>query len=60
MNKEELIKKLNTICKSTWTFHGKEYPDIEANHFRADEALLEYINDEDISNAFNEIEKYYG
>lgn len=51
MTKEELLKKLAEIKK----YDG----DTEAAHGDADDALLEYINDEEISNAYNIIDKWY-
>lgn len=48
MKKEELIKKLNGLNR-----------DPEMNHSKADELLLEYINDWDIADAFNNIRKWY-
>ena len=50
MNKEELIAKLNEFAE---TF------DTEVGHSRADDALIEFINDEDISKAYNAISKWY-
>lgn len=50
MTKEELIKKLFDL-----TF----YYDLEKAHIEADILLLEYINDEEITKAFNDIDKWY-
>jgi hypothetical protein len=50
MTKEELIKKLSVI---------NETMDKEIGHGLADDLLLEYINDEEISKAFNDVEKWY-
>ena len=50
MTKEELIKKLfDLTC----------YYDLEKAHIEADILLLEYINDEEITKAFNDIDKWY-
>lgn len=49
MNKEELISKLKT-------FHTG---DEEMDHIHADKALLEYINDPEITDAFEKIDKWY-
>ena len=50
MTKEELIKKLfDLTC----------YYDLEKAHIKADILLLEYINDEEITKAFNDIDKWY-
>jgi hypothetical protein len=50
MTKEELITKLKTLSNNL---------DIEDAHIEADELLLEYINDEDITSVSNDIEKWY-
>lgn len=52
MTKPELLKRL------------KELPDklsgeFEKQHILADEALVEYINDAEIENAYEDIEKWY-
>lgn len=51
MSKDELLVKLKAL-------HGDDL-DSEAAHIEADEWLLEYINDAEISEAYNEIEKWY-
>ena len=51
MTKPELIEKLRKIQEDTW--------DKEKNHGEADDLLLAYIGDEDITDAFNDIEKWY-
>ena len=48
VRKEEIIKKLQEL-------RGDE----EEQHIKADQLLLEYINDVDISRAFEEIKKWY-
>ena len=48
MTKYELLDKLT---------HLNDDP--EENHVNADEALLSFINDEEISEAFNKLEKWY-
>lgn len=50
MNKSELIAKLEKI---------KENSDTEVAHADADEALLEFINDAEIREAYEKIEKWY-
>lgn len=50
--KEELIEKLKSA-------KGLASQDKEAAHFNADEALLDYINDEEVTKAYLEVEKYY-
>jgi hypothetical protein len=37
----------------------KRYSDVEDAHRSADDALLRYINDPDIRQAFDSIEKWY-
>lgn len=49
MTKEELILKLKN-CNS-----GDE----EIDHSNADRILLEYINDEEVTKAFHDIDKWY-
>lgn len=50
MTKEQLIKRLKELS---------EGGDVEINHGEADDLLLEFIGDKEISDAYNEIEKWY-
>jgi len=50
MTKVELIKKLKELQIDA---------EPENAHFDADNLLLEYINDQDISKEFNNIHKWY-
>lgn len=50
ITKEELLENLNEL---------KEYSDFEYAHLKADELLLDYINDKEITQAFEQIEKQY-
>ena len=50
MTKEELIKELKSLIDNR---------DIEGVHVTADNLLLEYINDKEVSDAFHNIEKWY-
>lgn len=50
MNIKELKEKLRSI-NPNW--------DEEMNHILADELLLEYINDPDVKDLFNNIKKWY-
>lgn len=50
MNKEELIKKLKELQNSG---------DTEIAHVKADDLLIEYINDSDIADAYNALDKWY-
>ena len=52
MTKEKLIGRLEQI-------KAKYGGDQEAAHMYADEALLEYIDDNDISEAYEAIDKWY-
>ncbi|KKM97958.1 hypothetical protein LCGC14_1162880 [marine sediment metagenome] len=51
MTRDELIEKLQAI--------KDDGPEPEINHFNADELLLEYINDQEIEDLFNSIQKWY-
>lgn len=51
MTKQELIEKLQ-YCKSIDA-------DEDLAHTTADEALLEYINDPEVTELFNSIHKWY-
>ena len=51
MTKEELIKILNE--------NGTKYGDHEGMHYACDDALLAYINDPDVTAAFNQGTKWY-
>ena len=50
MNKQKLIEKLREIQK---------YGDTEQAHGSADDALIEYINDPEIKEAYDDIKKWY-
>ena len=52
MTREKLIENLKWL-------YNKRGGDPEANHADADKWLLEYINDPEVTNAFNAIEKWY-
>ena len=52
MNKQDLLEILRYIREEL-----KE--DEERSHLAADEALLDYINDDDVTKAFNMIKKWY-
>lgn len=52
MTKQELIDKLEEIRKQ----YGGDY---ECAHSDADDALVEFINDADIEEAYNKIGKWY-
>ena len=48
INKEELIKRLKI-----------DSGDEEVDHGNADDLLLEYIDDNEITEAFNSVDKWY-
>ena len=50
MTKEELIKKLKEECNTD---------DPEMDHIKADRLLLEFIDDELVTEAFKNIEMWY-
>ena len=50
MTKEQLIRALNEECHSG---------DKEVDHSEADDLLLQYINDKDIEEAYDAIDKWY-
>lgn len=50
MTKEELIAKLRELPVSL---------DREAAHEKADALLVEYINDAEVADAYNALEKWY-
>lgn len=52
MSKEELLETLKTI------YNGGDH-DQEAAHLMADGALLDFINDPEIREAYNKIGKWY-
>ena len=54
MTKYELLQRLKEIDKTS----GEDW-DFEKAHVQADNALLEYINDTAIKEAFDAIEKWY-
>ena len=50
MTKKALLDKLRRLAKSD---------DTEGGHVNADAALLAYINDPDVSEAYHAIDKWY-
>jgi hypothetical protein len=50
MTKDELIMNLAQLWSSK---------DTEGAHIEADELLLKYINDQEITNAYNTLHKWY-
>lgn len=60
MTKEELIEKLKAIkAEQVKNRISDSYCDPEADHLNADELLLEFINDPEVTKAFEYIEKWY-
>ncbi len=50
MTKQELIEKLKELAKSS---------DTEEAHGGADQLLIDFINDEEITEAYDSIKKWY-
>lgn len=50
MDKNELLERLAEIRRDD---------DIEEGHYAADQALLDFINDDDISAAYSAIKRWY-
>ena len=50
INKEDLITRLKELNK---------FADEESAHFQADLLLINYIDDKEIEEAYNKIEKWY-
>ena len=62
MNRTEALKLLesDSIDKNTLLFILRtNFDDPEGDHKDADRALLKYINDPEITKAFNDIKKWY-
>jgi len=55
MTIEELRRKLYTLVAKE---DGGQF-DTETAHVEADELLLEYINDEEVSRSFHDLNKWY-
>ena len=53
MTKDELIAKLQMIALA---WNG---PSPEQGHVKADNAVLEYINDPEIKQAYDQVRKWY-
>lgn len=59
MTKQELIKELKKLQTRKINIFGVETLDKEENHIMADSLLLKYIDDEEVTNAFKKINKWY-
>lgn len=62
MTREELLeelKNLRDVGIPVLLFGGREVRDREREHILADELLLAYLNDPEITAAFEAIEKWY-
>lgn len=53
MTKQELITELESIAEK-WNDDNPE-----KGHPEADKALLKYINDDEVTEAFNKVERWY-
>ena len=51
-NKEKLIKELKKLSRENNT-------DFEITHSRADKLLIKYINDKDVTEAYDDVGKWY-
>lgn len=56
LTKEQLVAALNALYNAQGELGSSDF---EEDHIRADRLLLEYINDDDVSDAFEAIEKWY-
>ena len=52
MEKEVLLKELKSLSRS-------QCDDFETTHYRADKLLIQYINDKEIEEAYNNVGKWY-
>lgn len=52
INKKKLITELQKISRT-------ENDDFEETHYKADMLLLQYINDEEITEAYENVGKWY-
>lgn len=52
MEKEVLIKKLKKLSSD-------KNGDYEITHYRADKLLIQYINDKEIEEAYDDVGKWY-
>lgn len=52
MEKEVLLKELKSLSRS-------QCSDYEITHSRADKLLIQYINDKEIEEAYNDVGKWY-
>ncbi len=60
MTKEELIERLKAIVKRQKCLDDDGYyADCEYDHLEADKLLLKYINDEEVTHQFENIERWY-
>ncbi len=61
MNRNDLIKKLNKLVEKSEIYYEdtKLTGDPSEWHEEADELLLEYINDEEITETYRKIERWY-
>jgi len=54
MTKEELIERLHSDCHS-----GDIESDHKSDHSCADYLLIDYINDDDVRRAYEDVDKWY-
>jgi hypothetical protein len=62
MTRDELIVKLQDLKRKQLSRHSvsgySNTEDIDAEHLAADEALIEFIGDEEIGDLFESLERY--
>lgn len=56
MTKKELIDELKKICDKQ---QNSRYSDKEIDHMNADDLLLKYIDDDNVTDVFEAIDKWY-
>ena len=65
MTRDELLATLRNLYERQKRYNtdnrseSERYEDAEAWHERADQALLEYINDSEVSEAYSVLERWY-
>lgn len=59
MTKDELIEKLEEAANTSITYKGNKHLDVECAHIEADKLLIEFINDPDVTQAYDAVPKWY-
>lgn len=58
MTKSELVIKLKALSKASFTEEDGLCP-VQESHENADQVLLDFIDDQEVQNAFDSINKWY-